>query len=245
MNKYVKYVLIFAAGVTAGVGGSYYVFKGRFQAKLDAEVERLKEESPWGKSRRNEALKASMDIHNGSGSGIVAPVKIDDGTLKRPDLKAEHKDYAGLAGTYNKESKVQYKEEAGDEINELTDEESDEDDVPGEAVSDDGTIVRSAEAEFPGGEESRKGPHVIDEEVEEPFDEKGDYESESLTYYTGDNILAYDTTMEKVPIDIVGGKRILRALQHEKTGVLYVRDDKVGRDYELSISKENYHDLVN
>lgn len=84
------------------------------------------------------------------------------------------------------------------------------------------------------------GPYLI---APEEFGEK-DHERVFMTYYA-DEVLAYDDTDEVVDdIDSMIGLDSLEHFGDYEDDLLFVRNDMVRTDYEISIDTRNYSDIV-
>lgn len=84
------------------------------------------------------------------------------------------------------------------------------------------------------------GPYLI---APEEFGEK-DHETAFLTYYA-DKVLAYDDTDDIVEdVDAMIGLDSLNHFGEYEEDLLFIRDDVVGTDYEISRDTRNYHDVV-
>lgn len=84
------------------------------------------------------------------------------------------------------------------------------------------------------------GPYLI---APEEFGEK-DHERVFMTYYA-DEVLAYDDTDEVVDdIDSMIGLDSLEHFGDYEDDLLFVRNDMVRTDYEISIDSRNYSDIV-
>ena len=88
-----------------------------------------------------------------------------------------------------------------------------------------------------------KKPYVI---TPEEFDEFDEYEKVSLTYYSGDNVLAEsisDDIIDEEDIDDVVGSDFATHFGEYEDDSVFVRNDKRQIDYEILMDEGSYRDL--
>ena len=91
------------------------------------------------------------------------------------------------------------------------------------------------------GESNLSTPYII---TPEQYDETMYTQDKiTLTYYNGDGVLAGDDD-ERVELSCIGGEEVLGHFGEYHDDTVYVRNERLGTDYEIVFSESSYSDMV-
>ena len=233
MNNIVKNTIIFVSGVCVGGISTYLALKGYFETKADIEIEEARNVY----AERLSELEANRSSADGE---LEGPDDIEvKKAVKRLNNKPDLTDYTryftdnGERIEGAKEVLRDAAEAARDEA--LVETEHPEDDIPEEMTLDEELSFKNQIVTEGGKRAHSEGKYtyeISDEDYEFTHD---NYEKVSFLYFTEDELLIDEDE------DVVTEKRLLIGDVLEESGfmyndsdVLYIRNDKILCDYEIS-----------
>ena len=253
---------LFATGTGIGFGVGYYLAKKKAEARADAEIASVKEVYSVLKAKDAYASPTELAMERGSAAvqNILAAQKerslSDEEAAEHPEVLTEEQ-----AVNYNKIDLVTNEAEAvaagepadedGHLINtptyQMTVDEYQGDLSP---VSIDKSIFESdpgtAPSEVDMPDRDRENPYVIT--VDQFMNDEDDFNQErvQLTYWEGSDTLADErgVMMDRVN-ETIGDENLMKfGLGSKDRNIVYVRNEKIGADYEIVKDERSYYTVV-
>lgn len=234
---------IFALGSLFGALVGVVAVKKYYQKRSDDEIEEIKRVYTWKKPEFEDISPKNSEkiAKNIAGMHVLSTERHDKGVEATPEevklyekeLKDEHVNKNSSKISLNKTDYSIYASSYAQD-----DDPKDENDGP-EAEN-----IDPAELEHPVDEDS---------ESDEPYEieaEEAGYGRTcvSVTYFVNNNVLVEGNSLEEIGIDESIGKenleKCLDKWEDEPDDALYFRNEKLGLDYEVLRSEENYTELA-
>lgn len=225
MNKnYITTTLLLIVGIGTGFTTGYFISKKKYEAKADHEIQTVKD--ALNKRMQELADEIKKQPKDSSKScGHKPTMKPSASTLDlNKNTKGGKPNYHDYAAPYRSD-----KEDERD-LREVPGSEPPTPIVPIKPVKKGDSVSHTV----------NDGPYVIS-----PDDyEKSDYEKSELVYYTGDMVLAdSDFNTVKNPTKMVGNDA-LGSFGRYLEDIVYVRDDKLKIDYEITRDRRKFVDAA-
>ena len=217
MKAGVKILVSFIVGAAAGAGITYYVTKEKYEKIAKEDVESVKAELEKKYKKEREEAEAISKMPNANKPDVNEVYKESLNKYKSSNNEKPKKDKNSKTVTrnvfdYNKVPSVDIDEDPADGEHPIdSDEES------------------SSMSTFP---EPYAIPLVM-------FEEDMQYAKVSLNYYEEDHTLANEAD-EILMIQDTIGEESLEHIGDEEPDMLYVRNEKHGCDYEISVVHNSY-----
>lgn len=249
---------ILVAGAGVGFGAGYFVAKKKFARYAEEEIESVRE--AYFKSANNATAKPDLDkvaelarkrkeqefnVTVIESEQIMADVISSErysGGVDETDAEVFRRSNGRVPTTYEL-IQMGLGVEAED-IRDPTDHDDAllpegnifDDPQPNPEDIGDGVEERSAR--------DKTRPYVI--EAAEWYTNDTDYDQITLTYWADDDVLADDAERVVMDVDtIVGGTNLHRfGFQSDNPDIVYVRNDRLRADYEISKDERNYAEVV-
>lgn len=220
MKNGIKNILCFCFGGVIGGSVTYFLLKKKFDERVDAEVQSVKDVYS----------SKSEEINNAKNDESLVKIensKIED-VEKKEEKASEHKSKA-LKNSIQKQEKqppVDYANYYSNSKNGNTDTKAEDN-------------AQKTEDVVPEKKPSKKSNRVVISPDE--FEDDEDYETIYLTYYA-DGILA-DEMDKPVKIETTIGKESLKHFGEYEEDLLHVRDDKVKIYYEVAKDNRKFSEV--
>lgn len=244
MNNSFKGFLIFLSGAAVGSLSTYFIVKKYFEEKSDIEVAEIRDayerhiaESDDAKTSLDGDIKGEKEIEEDI---AVQPTK--SSIAHKLNNKPPLKDYTKYFVEKNTEKELDLKEvvrnakeDAGEEVD-PAEVERPEDDIPYTDEEDKDQTLNYEGYQLNGEHkkalsEDRK-PYVIDLSDFELT--CASYEKLSLLYYIYDDIVTEEDGEEVNRFDVIGNAVAESGFDENSDEILYVRNDKLMCDYEIT-----------
>lgn len=248
MNWKVFFAFI-AGGITGGLG-TWYGIREHYQKEAKEEISAMND---WYREKLKEVESTRTVVVDGvtdenkkdvetflkeNTFGVVASENSPKSTEKRDDTLAK-KQYESLVRQYDK----MYKEKPSLESLKASMEHPEDDD---EINTEDyvefvGETEESVECVREPHPDTLPGPVII---PEDEFANDWRFEKCTIMYYIGDDTLADedDTIMDDIENTV--SREALRVLVDEDLDAVYVRNEKLGIDYEITSNERKYSEEV-
>ena len=241
MNDALKNAIIFGSGALIGSAVTFFVVKDRFEAKADEEVEsvrrayqeKMDETFGEGKSSLKGDLKGPSEIPEEDSRVHLSESK--SSIARELNNKPPLKDYT----KYFKKEAIDEDSKSEDELAEA---ERPPEDEPYTDEEDRQQTMDAIDYQLNGANReaiaSDKPPYVIDKsDFELTCDH---YDKISLLYYISDDILCDDENTEIGRMVLLGTCLETSGFTDNDDEILYVRNDKLSSDYEITKVYTNY-----
>lgn len=220
MKNGIKNILCFCFGGVIGGGVTYLLLKKKFDARIDAEVQSVKDLY----SSKSEEIN---NIKNDESHDKIENSKIE--AAEKKEEKANENNSKSLKNSIKKQEKqppVDYANYYSNSKSENTEVKAGE------------NIQKSAETVT-----EKKTPKKSTRVVISPdeFEDNEDYDTIYLTYYA-DGVLA-DEMDKQVKIETTIGKESLKHFGEYEDDLLHVRDDKVKIYYEVAKDNRKFSEV--
>lgn len=218
MKNTFKIIASFFVGGVIGGGVSYFLLKKKFDTRIDAEVQSIKD-------LYSSKLEENKEKNDNKSNQIDNFKKEDD---KNPEEKKSENKSNSLKSSIKKQDKqppVDYANYYA--YSKTSDVESKENSKP------------TQEIVVPEKKNTKKSTRVVISPDE--FEDNEDYETIYLTYYA-DGILA-DEMDKQVKVENTIGKEALKHFGEYEDDLLHVRDDKVKVYYEIAKDNRRFSDV--
>ena len=233
--KNIKLLVSFGIGAACGGAIAYILTKKHYEKVANEEIEEVKEHFH---DRVVETTKRRLDILEEMGYITYSSDKKfedfdDENDEELPEINEKREKFVDYTSYYESsgenlvgKSSISNKKEEKHIQNEENDEETEEEDY----------IELDKEADEALNKSDFEPPYEISFEE---FLENGIYEKETITYYEKDDTLA-DENEEIMALSDVGEE----CLGHFVNGVVYVRNERLGMDFEILRSPRSYSSYV-
>ena len=219
MKNTFKIIASFFVGGVIGGGVSYFLLKKKFDARIDAEVQSIKD-------LYSSKLEENKEEKNDNKLNQIEDSKNED------DKKSEEKGSENKSKSLKSSIKKQDKQPPVDYANYYAGSKN------GDVESkEDSNAVK--EIVIPEKKNTKKSTRVVISPDE--FEDNEDYQTIYLTYYA-DGVLA-DEMDKRVKVETTIGKEALKHFGEYEDDLLHVRDDKVKVYYEVAKDNRKFSDV--
>lgn len=224
-RNHLKILAAFSVGTGLGALVTYHLAKKKFEAELEKEIQDVKDNY---RILRKEDYESPTDYLSKN-----RPDLIKDEALASLEVNAilEH-------AKLNEEMKTQVEKYQSESVFNRFEHKEPEDKhlIPSDANE---TLFETLKAT-----RTKDTPYLIS--VDEYHDEYNHWEKQSVTYFAGDNIIAYeDDTVMMDPDETIGIINLSRfGVMSEEENIVYVRNHRLNIDYEIVLDDGKYSEMM-
>ena len=256
-----KYFLIFAGGFVAGAGVTLLWLRKEFNKKIEEEVEKINEKKdekePHEEGENEENSSNSIDIKDVKDRVLFNPVKLYEGLTDR----LGYTNYAGIEGsdrvnepinviTDNNENLAKNGEKNDEKTDENREKMGNCDDKNNvslyvsllDNVSEKSDTLGQNEQKLPSEDGNFRPPYGISDE--EFYNKNSRFSKKTYVFYAEDGIFTDECVTLCANVSLLFGQKWHMEIGKFEKDVAFIRNEKMGEDYEIIVEHCAYKDVV-